>query len=90
MRNAAKTVAVWLARLAGVLFLAAAFAWLALDVRPDGHVELSTALGVAVFAMIGGWLISKRKTLELLQFLRVQLAKFFTLPGGTPPAGGAS
>jgi len=57
------------AHLLGVVFLVAGFAWLALDVRPDGHVALATAIGVAILVAAGGWLVDKDRTLALFAFL---------------------
>lgn len=58
-----------LAHALGVLLMAAGFGWLALDVRPDGHVELTTAVCVSILTVAGGFLIDKDRTAAVLAFL---------------------
>lgn len=54
----------------GVLLVLVAFAWLGFDAAQHaGRVALLTGAGALALAAAGGWLISKTKTLALLNFL---------------------
>lgn len=67
------TIRNFLSEFVGAALIAAAFAWLSLDVKADTHVAMSTAAGSTALALVGGWFISKTKTLELVKFVAEQL-----------------
>ena len=57
----------------GAVFILAAFGWCGFDIaQHGGRVGGITAIGGLVLASAGGWLISKTKTLALLDFIFTQ------------------
>lgn len=70
----------------GALCVGAAFAWAGFDAAQHaGRVATTTLFGALVIATLGGFLISKHKTVELLDFLFEQARRFVTIK--IPPAG---
>lgn len=64
----------------GVLLILAAFAWSGFDASQHaGRVAGVTVVGALVIAAAGGWLISKTKTLALLDFLFEQAKRLGSL-----------
>lgn len=61
------------AHVLGGLAILAAAGWLYLDVRPDGQVAMTTAAGCGGLALVGGFLIDKAKTGELVAFVASSL-----------------
>lgn len=72
--------------LLGAVLVGAAFAWAGYDAsQHGGRVASTTLFGALAVASTGGFLISKHKTLELLDFLFGQARRFLTIK--FPPAG---
>lgn len=70
----------------GALLVGAAFAWAGFDASQHaGRVATTTLFGVLVVGTTGGFLISKHKTIELLDFLFEQARRFLALK--LPSAG---
>ena len=59
-----------IANIIGCLLVLVAFAWSGFDASQHaGRVASVTAIGALVLGATGGWLISKTKTLAILNFL---------------------
>jgi hypothetical protein len=71
------------------LFLAVlGFAWAIFDaVNHTGRVGMGTLVGSLVLAVTGGFLISKHRTAELLDFFFAQAKRFLSLKLSLPSAG---
>jgi uncharacterized membrane protein YccC len=64
------------AHIAGAIAILAGFTWLGFDVKPDGHVELMTAIGAAVLCSAGWFLIDKQSLVDFAAFVWAQWQKF--------------
>lgn len=74
------TIRGFLSDLIGVVLIVLACAWSGFDAANHaGRVSMTTLAGALALAALGGWLISKTKTLAALDFLFTQAKRLVGL-----------